>query len=583
MTPIFPGLESAEFITAFDSAISDIGDLAELFDKYGIRRRENSAVDGRFLEAFEAVTTRINSLTQKIWTLGAYIGCFTSTDAKNQLAQARESQLMMEGVTLDQLGTRYVAWVGTCDMEVLLERCHLARQHEYALRKAVALARHQMSEAEESLASELATSGINGWARLHGNLTAMITVKLQVDGEEKTLPMSAVRALGSHPDRDLRKRAHEAEIAAWEASETPIAAALNGVKGFQQTLRKRRNYDDDVQPTFSRNGIDRQTLEAMQQACVESFPDFRRYMAAKARALKLDHLAWYDVTAPVGESVKQWSWDEAERFILENFGQYSDRLRAFAEQSFTESWIDAEPRVGKEGGAYCTSVLPGVSRIMMNFDGSFNSVSTLAHELGHAYHNLNLRDRTPMQRETAMTLAETASIFCEAIAFEAAIQNAEGAERVAILDTSIQRDLGVVVDIHSRFLFESRVFQKRAQRDLTVAEFKELMVAAQAETYGPEVQPLHPYMWAVKGHYYGPLFYNYPYTFGLLFGLGLYAQFRQEPDAFRAKYDDFLSSTGLADSKTLTRRFGIDITTPDFWRSSLDVVRKSIAEFDKLA
>jgi oligoendopeptidase F len=188
-----------------------------------------------------------------------------------------------------------------------------------------------------------------------------------------------------------------------------------------------------------------------------------------------------------------------------------------------------------------------------------------------------------MQRETAMTLAETASIFCEAIAFEAAIQNAEGAERVAILDTSIQRDLGVVVDIHSRFLFESRVFQKRAQRDLTVAEFKELMVAAQAETYGPEVQPLHPYMWAVKGHYYGPLFYNYPYTFGLLFGLGLYAQFRQEPDAFRAKYDDFLSSTGLADSKTLTRRFGIDITTPDFWRSSLDVVRKSIAEFDKLA
>jgi oligoendopeptidase F len=219
---------------------------------------------------------------------------------------------------------------------------------------------------------------------------------------------------------------------------------------------------------------------------------------------------------------------------------------------------------------------------MMNFDGSFTSVSTLAHELGHAYHNLNLESRAPLQRETPMTLAETASIFCETLSFEAALARADHEEKLALLNTSLERDLGVVVDIHSRFLFESSVFDLRAARDLTVSEFKERMHEAQRATYGPDIEPLHTYMWAVKGHYYGPLFYNYPYTFGLLFGIGLYARYQSDPAGFRTRYDDLLSSTGLADAKTLAARFGFDISDIDFWRSSLDVVRNRIAEFERI-
>jgi pepF/M3 family oligoendopeptidase len=372
-------------------------------------------------------------------------------------------------------------------------------------------------------------------------------------------------------------------MVAWESVSLPIAAALNSIKGFQRSIRVRRGWADDIDPTLLSNSIDGATLEAMQTACVEALPEFHRYLAAKARALGLTNLAWYDLTAPVGEGGRKWTWGEAEEFIRRNFRSYSDRLADFADRTFRELWIDAEPRVGKEGGAYCSGIRPGESRIMMNYDFAFEDVSTLAHELGHAYHNLNLKDRTALQRGTPATLAETASIFCETIAFEAAMKDASRAEKLALLDSALQRDLLVVVDIHSRFLFEKAVFERRSERDLTVPELKEIMLDAQRQTYGPNVDPLHPYMWAAKGHYYGPTFYNYPYTFGLLFGLGIYARYVEDPERFKAQYDEFLSSTGLADAATLARRFDADVTRIDFWRASLDVVRSRVDEFGALA
>jgi pepF/M3 family oligoendopeptidase len=583
MIPIFPSLESPEFAQAFADAIAGIGALGELFDRHNVRRRDSPVADAAFVAAYEEITARLNALRDQIHTLHSYIGCFVTTDVRDETAQARESLLNARTVALNQMQTRYIAWVGSSDREALLARSQMARDHAFQLLRAQALYRHQMSEAEESLTAELQPSSITGWVRLHGNMSALLAVTLNIRGEEKTLPMSSVRALANDPDRRVRKAAFEAELKAWEAVTVPMAAALNGVKGFQQVLRRRRGWTDDIEPTLLSNSIDRTTLEAMQQACIESFPDFRRYMDAKARALGLEKLAWYDLTAPVGATTRAYSWPEAESFVRENFGRYSARLADFADRTFRERWVDAEPRVGKEGGAYCTGIRPGESRVFMNFDGSFNSVSTLAHEVGHAYHNLNLGHRPYLQRGTPSTLAETASIFCETLAFDAALARADTAERLALLDTILQRDLMVVVDIHSRFLFERGVFAKRAERDLTVAEFNALMTDAQRQTYGDSLDPLHPYMWAVKGHYYGPTFYNYPYTFGLLFGLGLYRQYQTDPDHFRDHYDALLSGTGMADAATLASGFGIDIHEVGFWKSSLDLVRDEIAEFERLA
>jgi oligoendopeptidase F len=581
MSTVFPSLESVEFVTAFEAGIAGIGALVSLFDQHQVRRRDVCHIDAAFVQAYEEVTAQLSALQERMRVLGSYLGCFTATDARNDLARSRQSELGTQSVKLSKLFTRYAAWVGTTDAEALLAASDVAKQNAYDVQRAGHQAKHQMSEVEEGLNAELGPAGIGGWAKLHGNLTALLTVKVMVNGEERVLPMSSVRSLAGDPDRAVRKAAYEAEIAAWEANAVPLAAALNGVKGAQQVVRKRRGYADDVAPTLFANGIDQATLDAMQAACTESFPDFRRYLAAKARALGLESLAWYDLNASIGETTHLWQWDEACDFLRTHFAGYSDRLRDFADKSITEQWIDAEPRVGKRGGAFCTGIRPGESRVMLNYDGSFMSVSTFAHELGHAYHNLNLAHRTPMQRSTPSTLAETASIFCETLAFDAALEKASKEERIALLDTVLDRNLAVVVDIHSRFLFEKSVFAKRAERDITVAEFNTLMLDAQRATYGDAITPLHPMMWAVKGHY-TMLFYNYPYTFGLLFGLGLYAQYKTDPDKFRADYDEFLSMTGMADAITLGERFGIDVQSIDFWRSSLDVIRGQIDDFEKM-
>ncbi|RYX84099.1 M3 family oligoendopeptidase [bacterium] len=582
LTPAFPSLESPEFTAEFAAVIEAVAQIKARFEHLGVRRREQPAVDAAFASQADEVIGNWNDLMIRLEIIFPYLHCIISTDARNEAATARLSELETATIELDSLDTRLVAWLGSSDLEALMEHSEIARAHEFWLHRAQVLASHQMTEAEENLASTLRPMGHGAWGKLHGNVTALLTADVELDGQTQTLPMSAIRALASHPDRAVRQRAFEAEIKAWPTVAVPLAAALNGVKGFSREVRVRRGWTSDLEPALLGNSIDAGTLAAMQGACVEAFPDFQRYMKAKARALNVEQLAWYDLIAPVGGEGEKWSWSACEESIETNFARYSDKMAAFARRSFEENWIDAEPRVGKQGGAYCSEFGAGDSRIMMNFDGSFTQVSTLAHELGHGYHNLCLKPRTPLQKQIPMTLAETASIFCETLVFEAAVEHAGKEEKIFLLDNALSRNLQVVVDIHSRFLFESRVFEKRAERELGETEFCDLMSQAQRDTYGDDLSPIHPYMWAVKGHYYGANFYNFPYTFGLLFALGLYARYRENPEEFRAKYDDFLSRSGLGDAATLANDFGFDTTKPDFWRGSLNIIREQIAEFEAL-
>lgn len=582
LSPAFPSLESPEFAAEFTAVIETIAQIKATFEHIGVRHREQGDVTPAFAAQADEVIATWNDLMVRLEVIFPFLHCLISTDARDDAAKARLSALENATIELDSLETRLVAWIGSSDINALMEHSQTARDHEFWLRRAHVLAAHQMSEAEENLVSSLRPMGSSAWGKLHGDMTALLTAEVELDGQMQTLPMSAVRALASHPDRDVRQRAFEAEMKAWPNVSLPLAGALNSIKGFARELRSRRGWNDDISLALLGNSIDAGTLAAMQGACAEAFPDFRRYMHAKARVLGVEQLAWYDLIAPVGGEGEKWSWSACEEAIETNFARYSDKMASFARRSFDENWIDAEPRVGKQGGAYCSEFGAGDSRIMMNFDGSFTQVSTLAHELGHGYHNLCLKTRTPLQKQIPMTLAETASIFCETLVFEAAVENATAEEKLFLLDNALSRNLQVVVDIHSRFLFESRVFEKRAERELSESEFCDLMTQAQRETYGEDLNPIHPYMWAVKGHYYGSNFYNFPYTFGLLFALGLYARYRENPEEFRAKYDDFLSRCGQNDVASLAQEFGFDTTKPDFWRASLDIIREQIAEFEAL-
>jgi pepF/M3 family oligoendopeptidase len=585
MDVIYPGLNSAEFEQSFAHVVQDIRDLSQLFDAHSISKQPSQPLDETTIATFETIVERYNSVLESTHTLSAYLTCLVSTNSQNTLAQARKSELQQSLVTLSQLGTRLTAWIDSLDVEALISRSTLAREHAFMLRKTKIRATHLMTPPEEVLASELSVTSSTAWSKLHGDLTSQLLVPIELHEQKQVLPMSMIRNMADDPNREIRYRAYEAELGGWQRAALPLAAALNSIKGEVNVLTRKRGWESPLDASLFNNNIDRQTLDAMLIAARAAFPDFRRYLHAKARALGLERLAWYDLFAPVSKSTKVWQFDEAQAFILEQFGTYSPKLSDFAARAFRERWIDAEPRSGKRDGAFCISIRKDESRVFANYKSSFGAVSTLAHELGHGYHNLNLAQRTLLQRNTPMTLAETASIFCETIVSQAALQKADTQEQIAILEESLQGSCQVVVDITSRFLFEQRVFEKRRQRELSIDELKHLMLEAQRETYGDglDQNALHPYMWAMKPHYYSIYsFYNYPYMFGLLFGLGLYAHYQQDPAKFKMSYDDLLSSTGLADAATLADKFGIDIRSTGFWQASLDVIRHDVDRFERL-
>lgn len=581
LSPLFTELDTPEFTAAFAGVLTQLEALETLFAEKKIGARAETPLTDDDIAAYEAATLAFNMLYADLRRVRAYVALRVSTNSRDAAAQAKLSELRGALVPLASLGTRFTAFLGSLDSEALIARSSVAAAHAYGVREARVYASHQLPLEQEELVANLTLSGSSAWARLHNDITSQLTVAL--NGE--STPMSVVRTLATDPSATVRKQAYDAELAAWKGVALPLSFAMNSIKHETRLLAERRGWSDVLELCCNNNSITRATLDAMRAAAEKSFPDFRRYLKAKAKKVSnAEALPWWDLFAPLeveGGEESDWSWEAAKVFIGENFDSYSQKMGDFARKTFAENWIDAEPRPGKRDGAFCAGVGPGESRILQNYRPSFDGVSTLAHELGHAYHNLCLKDRTILQSSTPMTLAETASIFCETIVKHAALKSASPAERLAILEASLQSACQVVVDIDSRFRFEKAVIEKRKERDLSADELCELMCTAQRETYGDglDSDALHPYMWAVKGHYYGSAFYNFPYMFGFLFGLGLYAQYEQDPERFRAAYDDLLSQTGMANATELAQRFGLDIESEAFWSASLDVVRAEIDQF----
>lgn len=567
------------------SLVRALDELEGLFDEAQIDRTQTPLNPDLAAGIFERVLPPYNALNDQAWTLGAYIYAFVSVDSRDEYAQARLSELERHMVRLAKLNTRLTAWAGSQEVDALLERSEQARQHAYWLQRARTAAAHMMSPAEEALAAEMRLTGSTAWSKLYSNFTSQIQTTVELRGERQKLTMSMLRNLAYDPDREVRRAAYEAELQAWEQHALPIASALNAIKGETNLLIRKRGWESPLHATLFQSAIDEATLNAMLEAAYEAFPDFRRYLHAKAQLMGIPQCAWYDLFAPVGKETRTWSYDEAAQFVIEQFGTYSQKLSDFARRAFEERWIDAPPQPGKRDGAFCMRLRRDESRILTNYKPAFSGMGTLAHELGHAYHNLCLAERTYLQRQTPMTLAETASIFCNTIIDQAALRDADREEQIALLEAALQGSCQVVVDITSRYLFEKAVFEQRAERELSARELCELMRDAQQQTYGDglDENALHPYMWAAKPHYYGSAFYNYPYMFGLLFGRGLYARFLDDPDGFRARYDDLLSRTGMADAPTLAAEFGFDLRTPAFWRSAFDTIRRDIDRFEALA
>ncbi len=583
---IFSASEPRALSSAMELVATSVDRLVALYDRHDIRTTESRPPTEADAAALDEVVHATNTLHTELRRLSTYLYARITTDSRDDEAAALSVELQTRTSALGPLAKRLAAWVAALGVDGLAARSTTAADHAFVLQHAADNATFQMSEAEETLAAEIAPSASLAWQRLQGDVSSQLTVEIALpDGTRERIPMAMARGMATDPDAIRRRAAYEGELAAWQTVSVPLAAALNGAKGEQAVLNRRRGYTDDIDPVLRANTVDRATLDAMTDAVIESLPDFRGYLRTKAQVLGHDEgLPWWDLFAPVGPRATV-DWSHATELVRGAFSAYSPHLDALARRAFDESWVDAEIRDGKRAGAYCAGVEDDVSRVLMNFDGSHEAVSTLAHELGHAYHNVALAPRTPLQRRLPMALAETASIFCETLLFETALADAQSdTERLALLDSQLVNATQIVVDIHSRFLFELELCRRRQRTTLSVQELCAVMLDAQDQSYGDglHAEYRHPYMWAVKPHYFTP-FYNWPYTFGLLFGIGLYARYRVDPEQFRSGYDELLASTGLADAATLAGRFGIDVRDTAFWTASLDVLREHIAAHARLA
>ncbi len=590
MTNVYPALESAEFKADSERLKGLISDLESYMSAQSAANADTPPAE--LAAALGGALDRFNAMLLLSGTLQAYLHSFVSTDTFNTTALRLLSEFEQVAVRMEMLEVQFLAWVGrlTPVLPQVLDLPGTAREHAFSVREAAEQSRYQMSANEEALAAELNLSGANAWGKLQSTVTSQLSVDFELDGEVKALPLPALINLRGHPDAETRRRGYEAELKALASIREPLAAAMNGIKGTVNTLNRRRGRVDAVHSSIDQARIDRPTLETLLGAMHDSFPMFRRYFRAKAAKLGKEKLPWYDLFAPMGSTSTTYTFDEARDFILASFANFSPDLSAFAKRAFDHNWIDAEQRRGKVGGAFCMGV-PGVqeSRVMCNFDGSLDQVSTLAHELGHAFHNdcIYRAGRTPIQRRTPMTLAETASIMCETIVSQASLATVGSRdEELAILETSLNGASQVIVDIYSRYLFEKEVFERRANAELSADDLCAIMENAQKATYGDGLDEryLHPYMWTWKPHYYdaGLSFYNYPYAFGLLFGTGLYAIYQQRGSRFVTDYKNLLSSTGMGSAAELAARFDIDLRKPDFWQASLKVFEAQIERYVEL-
>lgn len=581
-----------ELYTSFDSEeyrndLKKLDESIKNFNRWCDENLQSTENPVHKIEEYLKRLTQFNSLFSK---LTSYPSLISAVDAKNEAALKYLDILQMKLSETTKSSVQFQKFIGTLDnLDEIIESSDILKEHRFYLKQIKLHTKYLLSEKEEILISKMKNTGSRAWTKLHNTITSTLLVDIELDNEMKHLPLPVVRNMAYSHDANLRKKAYEAELKSYKKIEESSAACLNGIKGEVITISELRGYESPLEETLIDSRMDKETLDAMFSTIVEYLPVFHKYFRKKAELLGHNNgLPFYDLFAPVGKMNRTFTYDEAREYIVNNFRTFSDKLAGFADNAFEKRWIDAEPREGKRGGAFCSNLHPiKESRILANFSGSFSNVITLAHELGHGYHGLCLRDESILNSRYPMPIAETASTFCETIVMNAALNESNEEEQLSILESSLQDASQVIVDIYSRFLFEDELFRRRKDHSLSVNELNEIMLQAQKKAYGDGLDEnfLHPYMWINKTHYYSAErnYYNFPYAFGLLFSKGLYARYLEDKKGFVKEYDNFLRATGKNSIADVAKIMDIDVHSIDFFRSSLKLVEKDIEKFIELA
>lgn len=563
---LYPSFESQEFK-------QDVEAYKALKGKFESLTLEDS------IEGITQVVKLLEESTVLTGRLYNYIHLTLATDTTHETATQVEVQLAGVSADLQATYAKVSKFLGTIQTDITTDP--FLTEYRYYFEEAKKDATHLLSDELEEVLAKMSISGGKAWSQLFDFMWS--SAQGEYKGEVVTL--SEIRGKAYDSDAEVRKSAYEAELKMYDAIKEPIAFSLNHIKKEVLTTSQLRGFESPLAHTLEASRMSRETLDALLEAIREYLPNFRKYLRHKAALLGHENgLPFYDLFAPVGNSSRTFTVEESKDYLIENFKTFSDDLAEMTEEFFDKHYIDFYPRKGKVGGAFCAN-LPMIkqSRVLTNFTGSLSDVVTLAHELGHAYHGLHIENHRPLNQDYSMPVAETASTFNENIIMNTAIKEASDEEKIALIESQLQDTTQIIVDIYSRYLFETAVFENREQSFMFSKDLEEMMLSAQKEAYGDGLDQsyLHPYMWACKPHYYstGLSFYNFPYAFGGLFSKGLYAIYQEQPEGFVEKYQELLRATTVSSVEDTAKVLGVDVSTPEFWKKALAEVAEYIEAF----
>lgn len=539
------------------------------------------------LNKIEEYLMKKNEL-MKLNSLSLYVSLALSADTTNEKLLKLNDRLEEISSLASIHEVLFKKFIEKTDLDFLCEKSEIINEHKYILNEIKKSAKYSLSKDKEEMIAVMKTTGSVMWQKLWEQLTSTLQVEMEENDGKRNLPLSEIRNLAYSENAELRKKAYLAEIKAYEKIDKGASFALNGIKGEVISLSKMRGYKSVLEMTAIESRLDIEIIKTMFKVMKDYLPVFRGYLKKKAELLgHKNGLPFYDLFAPIGDAELKFSYEEAKSFIVENFSDFSEKLGSFAKNAFENSWIDVYPRQSKVGGAFCEAIHSiGESRILTNFTGSFNDVVTIAHELGHAYHDSQLYDESEMNAFYPMPIAETASTLCETIVTNAGLKKASEKEALTIIESDISSATQIVIDIFSRFIFEDTLIREREKGSLSVKELNEIMLMAQDKTYGDglDSEYKHKYMWVCKPHYYDADFnyYNFPYAFGLLFSKGLYAIYKEKGEKFIPEYDRLLSISSKNDLYDVAKSVDIDLKGEEFWKKALDLLTKDIEKFYEL-
>jgi len=574
LTILYNGFDDEAFradLAALDENIQAINLFAAKLDSYA---------DGDLIHRYITLAEKQSYLASKLFIYAnlRYSGDTTDTKAASILGQLMGR--MSETAASDTAIQNRIASIE--NLENIIDADPSLGEYRYLLMNIRRDAKYLLSEKEEALFAKMDISGASAWSDLQSSLTSGL--KADYRGEKITL--STVRNLAYDPDQSVRRDAYHAELEACEKIADSVAFSLNSIKLQVLSECDLRGYDSPLAKTLYTSRMKKETLDALLSAMDEYLPAFHKYLRAKAKALGHEGgLPWYDLFAPMGKSDMKFTAEEARDYLLRIFAKFDTELHDMVKRAFDENWIDFYPRDGKVGGAFdCGVPSAKQSRVLTNFDGSFSDVVTLAHELGHSFHDSRVFPHSILNQDYTMPVAETASTFNEVVVVSTAIrETTDKNEKLALIESQLQDACQIICDIYSRYTFEYSVFENRSNEFMDADRLCELMLEAQKKAYGDGLAPdcMHKYMWLVKSHYYsgGMSFYNFPYAFGGLFARGLYAKYLEEGDAFVPMYKRMLTATSVTDVEDCARIAGIDLTDRAFWEAGLKSLADEIDEF----